>query len=73
MPVPGDTVTADTFVNVRRRPNSFDSDRKEWIMEQIVGVIGPKQRIKVEEVFRVPGSPDDPAVRFWIRSEPTSP
>jgi hypothetical protein len=73
MPAVGETVTADTFVNVRRRPNAYDAERKEWIMEQIVGVIGPKQRIKVEEVHREPGSPDDPLVRFWIRGEPGTP
>jgi hypothetical protein len=73
VPLPGDTVVADTFVNVRRRPSSYDTERKEWVMEQIVGVIGPRQRIKVDEIYPVTGSPDDPLTRYWIRGEPASP
>ncbi len=69
-PRPGDIVIAETFVNVRKGPNLYNQERQVWKNAQIVGVIAPNQRIRVDEVQTVKGAASDPLTRFWIRGEP---
>ena len=70
LPQAGETIVAETFVNVRQSPSTYVPDKKIWRLAQIVGVIAPSQRIKVDEVIRVQEPPGDPITRVWIRGEP---
>jgi hypothetical protein len=70
IPKEGDVVVAETFVNVRGAPSAYDAEQKSWRLAQIIGVIAPEQRIKVDEVTRVQGPTGAPTTRVWIRGEP---
>ena len=70
LPQVGETIVAETFVNVRHAQARPDSQSNTWRLAQIVGVIAPSQRIRVDEVIRVQEPPGDPITRVWIRGEP---
>ena len=73
LPKAGDTVMADTFVNVREHPNKYDSNAKAWDSAKIVGMIIPGQRLKVTEARAVNGPAGDTITRVWIHTEAPPP
>ncbi|MGZ5022536.1 MAG: nSTAND1 domain-containing NTPase [Chthoniobacterales bacterium] len=70
VPEVGNVIVADTFVNVRKNPRTYELEQRRWIEPQIIGVIAPDQRLKVVETRSVTGPPGDTMIRFWVRSEP---
>nr|MDQ2659478.1 hypothetical protein [Verrucomicrobiota bacterium] len=73
LPAAGDFIIAETFVNVRKSPSAYDAQEQAWHLAEILGVIAPNQRLKVDEVRRTESAPGDPTVRVWIRAEPPQP
>ena len=70
IPQIGEVAVADTFVNVRKKPSAYNPQDKMWHYAQMVGVVAPQQRIKVDDIQRVNEPPGDPITRIWIYGGP---